>query len=1005
MLEIALFGPLRLSHDGSPLPPPALPRTLPLLAYLLLNRDRPIPRAALAFALWPDVPEAEARANLRRHVHALDAALPAAPPDRPWLVRAGATLRWNPDADARLDVAAFEDGLAAGGAAALAAAVEAYRADLLPDLDDDWAGAERERLRQLYVAALGQLVDHHQAAGDLGAAIALAQRRVDVEPWQEGAVRSLMALRFLAGDRTGAVMAYQALKRHLADELGVPPMPATNALFAEVVGGEMEGAAPAAIPSPPLAPVRSPAAAPLGKRPSSLPAPLTPFIGRAELLDGLCRLIGAPDAGARLVTLTGPGGAGKTRLALEAARRLAHEGGNIFSDGVVHVALSAVGEPDDVVAAVADALGLAASVSRPALDDVIDALRGRRMLLVLDNFEQVVAAAPAVGRLLEAAAGVRVLTTSRAVLQLYGEHEVPVPPMALPDPAAPTDPAALGACEAVALFAQRARASDPSFALTPDNAAAVADLCVRLDGLPLAIELAAAHIKLFDPATMTERLAELPFVAGTRAVRRDGRPDRHATLKRAVDWSFALLEPAEQALFVRLSVFADGFRIEAVEAVAAGSGAGDVGPPLYALSSLVDQSMVLPAVRGPDGAPRFRLLRTIREYAIERAALDGVGEAAWRALAGYVHDAVRTAREGLNGPDPAAQLVRLDAEYDDVRAVLQRCVAADAAEEGLRLALELEPYWLTRGQIVAARRRMEALLALPSAAAAPARADALRMVARLARRQGDRATSRALAAESRDLSEAAGDDLGVARSLLVIATEGAVADWAPTVEDSLERFRRAGDLAGVARALQSLGNAVSYQGDYVAARTHFEQSVAIRRAIGELWGLEDLLNNLGVTAFGLGQLEAARALHEEALAMRRRIGSAPGIAQSELNLASIDVAMGDAASARDRLRAMLPRHIEHDARIGLVECMEWTACVAAQCGDAATALVLFGAADAARAVYADPLDRMFVDLFGRLRALAEAALAPDAAAAALAEGRTLSHARAVERTARYLGAG
>ncbi|MFN8423135.1 MAG: tetratricopeptide repeat protein [Anaerolineae bacterium] len=279
------------------------------------------------------------------------------------------------------------------------------------------------------------------------------------------------------------------------------------------------------------------------------------------------------------------------------------------------------------------------------------------------------------------------------------------------------------------------------------------------------------------------------------------------------------------------------------------------------------------------------------------------------------------------------------------------------------------------------------------------------MVARLARRQGDRATSRALAAESRDLSEAAGDDVGVARSLLVIATEGAVADWAPTVEDSLERFRRAGDLAGVARALQSLGNAVSYQGDYVAARTHFEQSVAIRRAIGDLWGLEDLLNNLGVTAFGLGQLEAARALHEEALAMRRRVGSAPGIAQSELNLASIDVATGDAASARDRLRAMLPRHIEHDARIGLVECMEWTACVAAQSGDPATALVLFGAADTARAAYADPLDRMFTNLHGRLRAAAEAALAPDAAAAALAEGRALSHAQAVERTARYLGAG
>ena len=440
----------------------------------------------------------------------------------------------------------------------------------------------------------------------------------------------------------------------------------------------------------PAAPARSPHPSP----PATLPAPPTPLVGRAGEVATVCGLLRRAEV--RLLTLTGSGGVGKTHLALQVAETL----GDRYPDGVVFVDLAPLRDPGLVASTIARALGVKEAGGRPLLETLITQLRTRRVLLLLDNCEHLLAAAPQVGELLAACCGLTVLATSRAALHLRGEHEVAVPPLALPDPAQGADPAALARVAAVALFVERVQAVQPAFQLTAANAPAVAEICRRLDGLPLAIELAAAYSKVLAPPALLAHVERrrLLLTGGTRDA-----PARQQTLRATIAWSYGLLEAAEQALFGRLAVFVGGCTLEASEAVCTADGALPIDAQ-RGLAALVDKSL-LRVTEGTDAEPRFSMLETIREYALEQLAASGQAETLRRQHAAYFLALAEAIVPQLIEPQEARWLARLEEEHDNLRAALQWFVDHDETEKAARLAAALRWFWDTHGHVGAMEGR------------------------------------------------------------------------------------------------------------------------------------------------------------------------------------------------------------------------------------------------------------------------------------------------------------
>src|SRR5215204_5645368 len=458
----------------------------------------------------------------------------------------------------------------------------------------------------------------------------------------------------------------------------------------------------------------------LESSPNNLPLQHTPLIGREREVEEVCARLRSP--GVRILTLTGPGGAGKTRVGLQAAAELLME----FEDGIFFVALAAIADPALVASTIARTLGLTESSTQPPEQLLKGYLHDRQTLLVLDNFEQVLESAPLLDELLSAAPNLKILATSRTPLRLYGEHEFPVPPLSLPDPGSLPPVEHLTRYGAVRLFVERARAVKPDFSLTEENAPAVVEICARLDGLPLAIELAAARTKLLPPRAMLDRLGDRLklLTGGARNL-----PQRQRTLRSAIEWSYELLDAGEMTLFSRLAVFSGGCTLEAMEAICDAESELPMDI-LEGTSSLMDKSL-LRQEEGAEGEPRFVMLETIHEYGRERLNKSGEAEEIRRLHAEYFLALAELGESKLRGPEEAKWLECLEIEHDNMRDALSRALDAEEAELALRLAGALWRFWWMRGYYDEGRRWLEAALAKDGRASA-ARAKALEAVGWLA---------------------------------------------------------------------------------------------------------------------------------------------------------------------------------------------------------------------------------------------------------------------------------
>jgi predicted ATPase len=631
-------------------------------------------------------------------------------------------------------------------------------------------------------------------------------------------------------------------------------------------------------------------------RPHNLPPQRTPLIGRAAEIEHVkARLLASR---VRLLTLTGPGGTGKTRLAIQVATDLVP----YFEGGVVFVDLAPITEPDLVVPTVARALGVSGQGDGPlvtVLGEHLSALGPT--LLLLDNFEQVSSAAGMVRELLDACPEVTLFVTSRNALRIYGEHELPVSPLPLPEPDGVCSPASLMECESVALFVQRASAVRPDFRLTDRNAEDVVNICRRLDGLPLAIELAAARVKILPAAELLGRLTHRLEVLTGGA--RD-RPERHQTLRGTITWSYDLLTPAEQRLFRRLAVFVGGCTLEAVEAVC--NTLEDLGVDvLQGVASLVDNSLLVQPV-SDDSPPRFFMLETFREYARDKLLHSGDADDTMRAHAAYMLVLAEEGPVALNPPDREPWLRICDAEHDNFRAAFHYLIGRGHVEWALRLGAALFRFWEQRELVSEGRDTLARVLAMPGAEpATPLRARAAYGASVLADVQGDLATAEAYCQEACEIYRQSGDRRGVAATITARGWQaqhgGRYADAAALHAEAASLWEELGDTGAVHLARFNMATAAKAQGDVVVAGRALEDLLASAEARHDRRAIASALNGLGDLATTRREYERARIYHQRSLATFRQIDDRWGIAQVLTDIAEVDLGLEDYAAAHATL--------------------------------------------------------------------------------------------------------
>ncbi|MEP6909195.1 MAG: BTAD domain-containing putative transcriptional regulator [Actinomycetota bacterium] len=857
-MDYRILGPLEVALDGDGHTAEfkgRKPRTL--LVLLLLHANENVSAEQLVDDLWGEKAPATAANTLQVYVSQLRKLVG----DRLSTAGSGYSLRVEAD---ELDVALFER-LADEAAEAFARnahgeaheladrALALWRGQALADVQyEPFARPEILRLDELRLATVENRIEaalnlgrHDQAIGEL-------EGLVVEHPARERFRALLMLALYRAGRQADALETYREARRYLLDELGLEPGPELRDLEQAILRQD-EGLTSRPLPE------------------GNVPIPISTRVGRDRELE---EVSGALRAGnTRLLTLTGPGGAGKTRLGIEVANAIAGE----LPDGAFFVALETIRDPALLLPAIAQALGVRESADRPLLESIADRLTGRRVLVLLDNFEQLAESASLLMDVLQAAPGVNLLVTSRAALRLTGEKEYPVEPLQ------PT--------EAVALFVDRAQAADPGFQLTDENAEALAEICARLDGLPLALELAAARTKLLPPVAMLEQLDKRLDLLSRGP--RDN-PARHRALRDTVGWSYELLDPEEQRLFAHVAVFSGGCTLE--------SAVGVCDASLDLTASLIDHSLL---ERVDD---RLRMLETIREFALEQLADDEESDAVRRRHA--EHFLKLSESEPLDGQ--AVWLAQIDKERDNLRAALAWSVDAGEAGLGLRLAASLWEYWWVRGQLAEGRRWLDEALERGAAESPELRASALHAAAGLATRQGDYERAAELS------------------------------------EQSLALWKELGDVSGTARSLLSLGTVAAEQGDQERAIELSEQAAELYSESGDRRGHALAVSNLGGIALERGDYEKAAALSEQAYGLFQMLEDSEGMAFALVNQGFAALSEQEHERALELLRKALRLLAELEFRDVIGYCFEGLAGVLALTGHPGPSVRLLGAADALR---------------------------------------------------------
>jgi predicted ATPase/DNA-binding SARP family transcriptional activator len=941
-------------------------KTAALLARLAYFGHRTHPRGELVESVWQEYDPASGRVSLRTALSSLRRQLE--PPGVPHgaVIRADrAGIRLNPAAYFT-DVSRFQEALGRAGRAQnpaarieqLAAAAEVYRGDLLPGFVEEWVLLERQYLMERASHAFAELVALLWAEGKIPHAIQWARRAVSLDPLREEAHQMLLELLVADGQPEAAIRQYQELERLLREDLREAPRSAIRALLQEMEPLSGTSSLPdlgkrPAIPRPPtldqveLPPAsRAPDAAAPGKpEPTEghgsrgrVPMQFTRFFGREQECRDLTALL--LERHARLVTLTGPGGIGKSRLALELAGCLR----SAWSGGVWHGSFTDVTTAPGMIERLQTMLRLPRRPGIDPLEQVVAFLAHRPTMVVLDNFDQLVVEGEALLlALLTRVEPLTLLVTSRKRLSLSGEHEFPVPalPVPLDPPAGGPDPRAadtkamgeLARCASVALFVDRSQAVVPDFQLTAANVAAVTQICRRLEGMPLALELAATHTGEFTPAQILARLEQRFDLLIQRG--RTIEP-RHHSLRAALDWSFHLLPSELQQFFARLSVFRSGWTQDAAGSI------GEVVSPRELLSRLRSYSLIQIDLSGEE--LRYDLLETLKEHA--EAQLAPVDRSATRQRhAEHYLSLAEEAEPELLRAAQATWLERLEQEHDNLRAALEWALESQQPEVGLRIAGALREFWELRVHWREGWEWATRLLAQTDPSVQlPVRAKALRCAGTLALYVGE-AEAEALFAQCLALCHALGDHAGIAASIhgLGFIAMGR-SDWNASescFRQSLEMRRQLGDGPGICSSLQNLAFVYNCRDDHDAAEPLYAESLGIWREMGYPWGLDSPLHGLAAIAYVRGELDLARGMQEEALTIRRCTGDLPGIIGSLFFLARIAKDRGEFAAARQLAEESLSLCRSLGNRGWIASRLDGLGCIVQAAGDPRRAAELF----------------------------------------------------------------